>query len=239
MAYTKTRGTCCAPPASQKPKTVVGLDRLNLRDADGRLSFKCERSDCNNVVEQSRRGRRQRFCSDRCRKAVARRRVTCPKNLAKAPTADGSFEPNFRTKHSNEINGLEEAKNDLQKASLFWERYNEVTWKLTDGEISRTTASFGQWGGYNTKRGLAWAIDAGWPLGHTAWYACCGEKSYGPTSLSTAKQAARALLTGAPLPTDDNAVLTGPVDLNRAALMASNRDNASLTEPPTKGDDND
>ena len=45
MAYTKTRGTCCAPPASQKPKTIVGLDRLNLRDADGRLSFKCERSD--------------------------------------------------------------------------------------------------------------------------------------------------------------------------------------------------
>ena len=203
-------------------------------------AFKCERPHCPNIVEQSRRGRRQRFCSDRCRKRAALGRVTCPENGLKAPTADDSFESNSRTKLSNEINGLEEAKNDLQKASLSWERINEVTWRLTDGEISRTPASFGQWGGYNTRRGLAWAIEAGRPLGRTVWYARCGDKSYGPTSLSTAKQAARALLTSAPLPKDDNAKLfTGPVDLNRAALMASNTDNASLTEPPTKGDDND
>ena len=85
-----------------------------------------------------------------------------------------------------------------------------------------------------------WVIDVGRPFGKACWYARCGDESYGPTSLSTAKQAARALLTGAPLPKEDNARLfTGPVDLNRAALMASNTDNASLTEPPTKGDDNE
>ena len=37
MAYTKTRGTCCFPATSQKPKTIVGHDRLNWRHADGRL----------------------------------------------------------------------------------------------------------------------------------------------------------------------------------------------------------
>jgi hypothetical protein len=37
MAYTKTSGTCRVPPASQKPKNIVGCDRLNWRDADGRL----------------------------------------------------------------------------------------------------------------------------------------------------------------------------------------------------------
>ena len=37
MAYTKTGGTCRVPPTSQKPKTVVGRDRLNWRHADGRL----------------------------------------------------------------------------------------------------------------------------------------------------------------------------------------------------------
>ena len=37
MAYTKTRGTCCVPATSQKPKTIVGRDRLNWRHADGRL----------------------------------------------------------------------------------------------------------------------------------------------------------------------------------------------------------
>ena len=199
-------------------------------------AFKCERPHCPNNVEQSPRGRRRRFCSEKCRKGAARGRVTCPENGLKGLAADDSFEPSFRTKLSNEINGLEEAKNDLQKASLSWERINEVTWRLTDGVTSRTPASSGQWGGYNTRRVLASAIEAGWPLGRTAWYACCGDKSFGPTSLSTAKQAARALLTGAPLPKDDNARLfTGSVDLNRAALMASNTDNASRTETTEDG----
>jgi hypothetical protein len=37
MAYTNTGGTCRVPPASQKPKTIVGRDRLNWRHADKRL----------------------------------------------------------------------------------------------------------------------------------------------------------------------------------------------------------
>ena len=37
MAYTKTGGTCRVPPAPQKPKTIVGRDRLNWRHADKRL----------------------------------------------------------------------------------------------------------------------------------------------------------------------------------------------------------
>src|SRR5262249_24462759 len=37
MAYTKTGGTRRVPPASQKPKFIVGCDRLNWRHADGRL----------------------------------------------------------------------------------------------------------------------------------------------------------------------------------------------------------
>ena len=37
MAYTKTGGTCRADPTSQKPRAIVGLDRLKWRNADGRL----------------------------------------------------------------------------------------------------------------------------------------------------------------------------------------------------------
>jgi hypothetical protein len=36
MAYTKTGGTCRVPPTSQKPKTIVGHDRLKWRHADDR-----------------------------------------------------------------------------------------------------------------------------------------------------------------------------------------------------------
>jgi hypothetical protein len=37
MAYTKIGDTCRVSPASQKPKTIVGRDRLNWHKADGRL----------------------------------------------------------------------------------------------------------------------------------------------------------------------------------------------------------
>jgi hypothetical protein len=37
MAYTKIGDTRRVPPAPQKPKTIVGRDRLNWRNADGRL----------------------------------------------------------------------------------------------------------------------------------------------------------------------------------------------------------
>jgi hypothetical protein len=33
-----------------------------------------------------------------------------------------------------------------------WLGVNAVTWKLTDGEASRTPASFGKWDGFNTER---------------------------------------------------------------------------------------
>jgi hypothetical protein len=39
MAYTKIGGTCRVPPANQKPKTIVGRDRLKWHNADGRLSL--------------------------------------------------------------------------------------------------------------------------------------------------------------------------------------------------------
>jgi len=33
MAYTKTGGTCRADPTSQKPRVIVGLDRLKWRNS--------------------------------------------------------------------------------------------------------------------------------------------------------------------------------------------------------------
>ena len=193
MAHTKTSGTRRAPASSQKPKTIVGFDSLNWRNPDGRLSFKCERPDCHNLVEQSRRGRRRRFCCDRCRKAFARSRITCPENAPKAPTAEDPREANFRTKHCSEINDQQRPKNDLQKSSLSWVRVDEVTWKLTDGKMSRTPGSHGQWGGYETERAIAWVCNLGWPFGRNDWHAFCGDKKIGPTDFDSAVAFACAL----------------------------------------------
>ena len=85
----------------------------------------------------------------------------------------------------------------------------------TDGKMSRTPASHGQWGGYETERARAWVIEVGWPFGQSAWCARCGDKSFGPTSFVVAKQAAAALVTGAALPEDEHGrSFTGEIDLN-------------------------
>lgn len=119
-------------------------------------------------------------------------------------------------KLDNENNDLQTQKPDLGKT---WVKVNEVTWKLTDGEMSRTSASHGQWGGYNTERGLAWIMDIGWVAGCASWYARCGDKSYGTASFADAKAAARAFVTGAALEKDELA-FAGAVDLNAAAVKA-------------------
>src|SRR5262245_11393950 len=112
------------------------------------------------------------------------------------PTADDPREANFRTKHRSEINDLQRPKNDLQKCSLSLVRVNEVTYKLTDGKMSRTPASHGQWRGYDTERAVAWVWNLGWPFGRNDWYAFCGDEKIGPTDFNSAVAAARALANG-------------------------------------------
>jgi hypothetical protein len=63
--------------------------------------------------------------------------------------------------------------------------------------MERTPACHGKWPGFNVERGIAWAIDTGWPFKKPRWYARCGDQSYGPTKLDTARRAAMAFANGA------------------------------------------
>jgi hypothetical protein len=76
---------------------------------------------------------------------------------------------------------------------LVFERVNEVTWKLTDGEKIRTPASHGQWGGYNTTRAVAWVIE----VAPGRWLARCDDRACGPDTLPSAKKGALAMAKGA------------------------------------------
>jgi hypothetical protein len=51
-----------------------------------------------------------------------------------------------------------EPKNLSQKNKLHFERVNEVTFKLTDGEATNVPASYGQWGGYRITKAVASVI---------------------------------------------------------------------------------
>jgi hypothetical protein len=50
-------------------------------------------------------------------------------------------------------------ENLSRKSHLCFERVNEATFKLTDGECTDVPTSHGQWGGYRTTKAVAWVIN--------------------------------------------------------------------------------
>ena len=101
-----------------------------------------------------------------------------------------------------------------------FERVNEVTWKLTNGELSTVPASHGQWGSYRATKALAWVIC----LVPRNWLARCGDQACGPASLSEAKAAAMRMAKGAV----GCFVVTDPVThLNGLAALLVDREGAT------------
>jgi hypothetical protein len=76
---------------------------------------------------------------------------------------------------------------------LQWHRVNEVTYKLTDGELTNVPRSHGQWGGYRTAKAVAWVIC----IFPARWLARYRDMVSGPMSLPKAKAAAMAMAKGA------------------------------------------
>ena len=64
--------------------------------------------------------------------------------------AEGHFEPS----QDIEITSVLAPKKRPPNPSRFtFEKVNEVTWKLTNGEMTNVPASHGQWGGYRVTKG--------------------------------------------------------------------------------------
>jgi hypothetical protein len=102
-------------------------------------------------------------------------------------------DPDFSASQAIEKPGLLEAKKRPPNPSRFkFEQVNEVTWKLTNGEITDTPASHGQWGGYKTTKAVAWVIC----IVPGKWLARCRDMVSGGLSLSKAKAAAMAMTKG-------------------------------------------
>lgn len=166
---------------------------------------------------RNRSGRQQRYCSRACLQSAYRGRAALRNGDPLSPIGLAASVTKCK-KFGNEINELQTQKTDPGKASLYWVKVNECTWKLTDGSVSRTPASHGQWAGFNTERALAWVIDTGWVVGRASWYARCGDRSYGPTGCVDAKAVAPALVTGVPLEKDELA-FAGAVDLTAITVL--------------------
>jgi len=147
---------------------------------------RCER--CNEPVPETKRGRPQRFCSDRCRQA--HRKIALGTGSA-LKYRTGRLKPKTASQDP-ELLGEFKPENLSQKTNLHFERVNEVAFKLTDGEVTNVPTSHGQWGGYRTTKAVAWVIK----IGPDAWLARCGDRSCGPTIFDKAKADALNMATG-------------------------------------------
>jgi hypothetical protein len=96
------------------------------------------------------------------------------------------------SQHLETTSDLEAPKRPPNPSRFRFEQVNEVTWKLTNGEITDTPASHGQWGSYRTTKALAWVICAA----PRKWLARYSDMVCGPLSLSKAKAAAMAMAKG-------------------------------------------
>ena len=110
---------------------------------------RCEQ--CKEPVPETKRGRPQRLCSDRCRQAHRKINATAEGGLK---YRTGRLKPK-RASQDSELSRQSKPENPSQKTHLRFERVNEVTCKLTDGENTNVPASHGQWGGYRTTKAVA------------------------------------------------------------------------------------
>jgi hypothetical protein len=120
---------------------------------------RCEH--CKEPLSETTRGRPQKYCSDRCRQAHRKIGVRTGNGLRyridrvkpKAASQESDFLDEF------------EPENLSQKAKLQFGRVNEVTFKLTDGEVTNVPASHGQWGGYRTTKAVGLGHQyCAWPV---------------------------------------------------------------------------
>jgi hypothetical protein len=180
---------------------------------------RCEH--CNSPVRETKRGRPQRFCKDKCRQAH-RKIASTPENGLRYRT--GRVRPKSASQDSDLISEFEPEKAS-QKTKLWFERVNEVTVKLTDGESTNVPASHGQWGGYRTTKAVAWVIN----IAPGQWLARCRDEASGPSSFNEAKANALAMARG----THGDYFVANPIGhLNGLQARMEDRQN---NEPPAAG----
>ena len=117
---------------------------------------------------------------------------SCPPPKMACDTGQADWSPKAASQASDFLEKFK-PENLSQKTNLRFERVNEVTFKLTDGEDINVPASHGQWGGYRTTKAVAWVIK----IGADAWLARCQNQACGPSTFSEAKQNAVAMARGA------------------------------------------
>ena len=106
------------------------------------LVKRCEH--CGEPMPEAKRGRPQRFCSDAHRQAQRKINAT-PRNGLRYRTS--RVKPKEASQDSDSLREFKPENLSL-KTKFHFERVNEITFKLIDGEVTNVPASHGKWAGY-------------------------------------------------------------------------------------------
>ena len=171
---------------------------------------------CGALLLGKTRGRPQRFCSDAHRQAH-RKIASAPEKGPRYRT--GRLKPKVASQDSDLAREFEPEKLS-EKSLLRFERVNEITFKLTDGELTTVPASHGQWGGYRTTKVVASVIN----VASGQWLARCQNEVSGPSPFNEAKANAFAMARGA----NGDYFIENPIDhLNGLQARLLNTDGGS------------
>jgi hypothetical protein len=141
---------------------------------------------------------RSHYCSPKCRKDGHLARRTAQK-LGETVRTTGV--PKKRAKSTPQVVDFIGAKERLfPGVALVFEQINDVTLKVTDGELEPVPKAVGKWPAIKTPRALAWVHGVGWTGNRngrpTAWVASMGRSRFGPCALDEAKDAALRFAAG-------------------------------------------
>ena len=104
-------------------------------------------------------------------------------------TAEGHFESSQRIENTSV---LAPKKRPPNPSRFTFEKVNDATWKLTNGDMTNVP-SHGQWGGYGVTKAIGWVTN----VAPNAWLARCGDQTSNPIPLNMAKSEAMAMAKGA------------------------------------------
>jgi hypothetical protein len=133
------------------------------------------------------------FCSATCRQA-AHRRLSVTEKRSLAPI----YRPAIIRQNPGKIVQQKQRPSsryfgESENSELSWIQVNDVTWKLTDGFLSREAVS-GSLGSVSSPRALAWLTRNHNREGWAVWFARLGGQTFGPATIGAAKRAAEHML---------------------------------------------
>ena len=119
----------------------------------------------------------------------------------------------------------------INSRSLYWERVNQVTYKLcVKGRFSDTPACHGKWAGHRASFPIAWVMNIGWAAeAAEGWLGRCRDKRgdwcLGPTTFEDARTQTKNWVLGLPVSgAADEWFLTNPIrELNEIQTLLAMR----------------